>query len=66
MIAAFALAASMAAQADAARLLRRRECRHHGVSDSFDNSGVDIDDSDTGFKIYGGYSFNDNFAVELS
>ena len=32
--------------------------------DSFD--GVDFDDSDTGFKVFGGYSFNPYFAVEAS
>jgi OmpA-OmpF porin, OOP family len=32
--------------------------------DGFD--GNDVDDSDTGFKIFGGYSFNQNFAVEVS
>jgi OOP family OmpA-OmpF porin len=30
--------------------------------DEFDGSG--IDDSDTGFKIFGGYNFNENFAIE--
>jgi OmpA-OmpF porin, OOP family len=34
--------------------------------DGFDDAGIDVDDSDTGFKIFGGYSFNNNFAVELS
>lgn len=31
-----------------------------------DTSGiaVNVDDSDTGFKLYGGYKFNDNFALE--
>jgi OmpA-OmpF porin, OOP family len=32
--------------------------------DGFDGAGVD--DSDTGLKIFGGYSFNENFAVEVS
>jgi OmpA-OmpF porin, OOP family len=27
---------------------------------------VDFDESDTAFKIFGGYSFNENFAVELT
>ena len=27
-------------------------------------TGINVDDSDTGFKIYGGYKFNPNFAVE--
>jgi OOP family OmpA-OmpF porin len=31
--------------------------------DAFDGTG--IDDSDTGFKIFGGYDFNQNFAVEV-
>ncbi len=32
--------------------------------EGFDRANVD--DSDTGFKVFGGYSFNSNFAVELS
>ena len=32
--------------------------------DDFDGSG--IDDSDTGFKVFGGYNFNENFGVEVS
>lgn len=32
--------------------------------DGFD--GIDFDDSDTGFKVFGGYNFNQNFAVEVS
>jgi len=32
--------------------------------DAFDGTG--IDDSDTGFKIFGGYDFNQYFAVEVS
>ena len=67
-LAAFALTAAMAAQADV------RPGFYAGGSvgttklgdDGFDGFGVDVDDSDTGFKIFGGYSFNDNFAVELS
>jgi OOP family OmpA-OmpF porin len=35
-----------------------------GVGDLGDVDGVD--DSDTGFKVFGGYNFNQNFAVELS
>ena len=31
--------------------------------DEFDGTG--IDDSDTGFKVFGGYDFNENFAVEV-
>jgi OmpA-OmpF porin, OOP family len=66
--AAFALTAAMTAQADV------RPGFYAGASvgttklsdDSFDGSGADIDDTDTGFKIYGGYSFNDNFAIEAS
>ena len=34
--------------------------------DGFDDAGIDVDDSDTGIKIFGGYSFNNNFAIELS
>jgi OOP family OmpA-OmpF porin len=32
--------------------------------DGFD--GIDFDDNDTGFKVFGGYNFNQNFAVELT
>jgi OmpA-OmpF porin, OOP family len=32
--------------------------------DAFDGTG--IDDSDTGFKVFGGYDFNQNFGVEVS
>jgi OmpA-OmpF porin, OOP family len=32
--------------------------------DAFDGTG--IDDSDTGFKIFGGYDFNQNFGIEAS
>jgi OmpA-OmpF porin, OOP family len=32
--------------------------------DEFDGTG--IDDSDTGFKIFGGYDFNQNFGIEAS
>jgi OmpA-OmpF porin, OOP family len=32
--------------------------------DGFDGTG--IDDSDTGFKVFGGYDFNQNFGVEVS
>lgn len=66
--AAFALTAAMAAQAD------MQPGFYAGASvgttkisdDGFDSIGVDVDDSDTGFKIFGGYSFNENFAVEVS
>ena len=32
--------------------------------DEFDGSG--IDDSDTGFKVFGGYNFNENFGIEAA
>jgi OOP family OmpA-OmpF porin len=34
--------------------------------DGFDDAGIDFDDSDIGFKVFGGYSFNQNFAIEAS
>ncbi len=34
------------------------------AEDSIDE--FNADDSDTGFKVFGGYSFNENFAVEAS
>jgi outer membrane protein with beta-barrel domain len=66
VIAAFALAASMAAQADT------QPGFYAGAglgttkigADELDNTG--FDDSDTGFKIFGGYDFNQNFGVEVS
>ena len=66
--AALALTAAMAAQADV------QPGFYAGASigttklsdDGFDSVGIDADDSDTGFKLFGGYSFNNNFAVELS
>jgi OmpA-OmpF porin, OOP family len=66
--AALALTAAMAAQADV------QPGFYAGASigttkltdDGLESSAFDVDDSDTGFKIFGGYSFNNNFAVELS
>src|SRR5689334_10895970 len=66
--AALALTAAMAAQADV------KPGFYAGASigttklsdDSFENSGIDVDDSGTGFKLFGGYAFNKNLAVELS
>lgn len=34
--------------------------------DELDNLGLDTDDSDTGYKLFAGYQFNPNFAVEAS
>nr|WP_320136265.1 outer membrane beta-barrel protein [uncultured Amphritea sp.] len=40
----------------------------HSTSDALDElddvSGVSVDDSDTGYKVFGGYNINANFAVE--
>jgi len=66
--AALALSAAMAAQADV------KPGFYAGASigttklsdDSFENSGIALDDNDTGFKLFGGYAFNNNLAVELS
>jgi OmpA-OmpF porin, OOP family len=68
-LAAFALTAALAAQS-----AEVQPGFYAGASlgttkindDGFDAAGIDVDDSDTGFKIFGGYSFNKNFAVELS
>ncbi|TDR51139.1 OOP family OmpA-OmpF porin [Halomonas ventosae] len=34
--------------------------------DELDNLGLDTDDSDTGYKLFAGYQFNPNFAVEAN
>jgi OOP family OmpA-OmpF porin len=36
------------------------------VESSVEVSDADFDSSDTSFKIFGGYAFNQNFAVELA
>ena len=65
-LAALALTASMAARAD----VQPGFYMGAGVGstkindDGFD--GIDFDDGDTGFKIFGGYTFNQNFAIEAS
>jgi len=66
VIATLALAGSMAAQADTQPgFYVGAGIGTTKVSDnSFDGTG--IDDSDTGFKIFGGYDFNPNIAVEVS
>jgi OOP family OmpA-OmpF porin len=68
VFAALALTAAMAAQADV------QPGFYVGAGfgstkiddDGFDDAGIDFDDSDTGFKVFGGYSFNQNFAIEAS
>jgi OOP family OmpA-OmpF porin len=64
--AAFALTGALAAQADTQPgFYVGAGVGTTKVSDnSFDGTG--IDDSDTGFKIFGGYDFNQNIAVEVS
>jgi OmpA-OmpF porin, OOP family len=64
-LAALALTASMAARAEV------QPGFYAGAGfgttkindDGFDNN---VDDSDTGFKVFGGYSFNQNFAIEAT
>ena len=65
-LAALALTASMAARADVQPgfYLGAGFGTTKLNDDSFD--GVDLDDSDTGFKVFGGYSFNQYFAVEAT
>ena len=66
--AALALTAAMAAQADV------QPGFYAGASigttkltdDGLESSAFEADDSDTGFKIFGGYSFNRNLAIEVS
>ena len=63
VFAAFALAASVAAQADT------QPGFYAGVGLGTTTVGDDIsgvDDSDTGFKIFGGYNFTQNWAAEVS
>ena len=66
VIAALALAASMAAQADT----QPGFYAGAGIGttkvgdDDFDEAGIDT--TDTGFKIFGGYTFNENWGVEVS
>lgn len=66
VFAALALTAAMAAQADvqpgfyAGAGFGTTKIDDDGLDD------VDFDDSDTGFKIFGGYSFNQNFAIEAT
>jgi OOP family OmpA-OmpF porin len=64
--AAFALSAALAAQADTQPgfYVGAGVGTTKVSDDAFDGSG--IDDSDTGFKLFGGYDFNQNFAVEVS
>jgi len=66
--AALALTTAMAAQADVPPgFYAGASIGTTKLSDSgFESVAIDADDSDTGLKIFGGYSFNDNFAVELS
>lgn len=66
VFAALALTGSLAAQADTQPgFYAGAGLGTTKVSDdSFDGTG--IDDSDTGFKVFGGYDFNKNFAVEIS
>jgi OOP family OmpA-OmpF porin len=65
-LAALALTASMAARADVQPGFYMGA--GFGTTKLDDNSfdGVDFDDSDTGFKLFGGYSFNQYFAVEAT
>lgn len=66
--AALGLTAAMAAQADV------QPGFYAGASlgttkiddDGFDDIDFDFDDSDVGFKVFGGYSISQNFAVEVS
>lgn len=66
ILAALALTAAMAAQADV------QPGFYVGAgfgSSKIDDDGfddIDFDDSDTGFKVFGGYSFNQNFAIEAT
>ena len=66
VFAALAVAASMAAQADT----QPGFYAGAGIGttkvgdDDFDDAGIDT--SDTGFKVFGGYTFNQNWGIEVS
>ena len=66
VFAALALTAAMAAQADV------QPGFYAGAgfgSTKIDDDGfddIDFDDSDVGFKLFGGYSFNQDFAIEAT
>jgi OmpA-OmpF porin, OOP family len=63
--AAFALTAALAARADVQPGFYAGASVGSTTIDD-DGFGSAIDDSDTGFKLFGGYTFNDNFAIEAS
>lgn len=65
-LAALALTASMAARADVQPgFYMGAGVGSTKISDDGFND-INYDDSDTGFKVFGGYSVNQNFAIEAS
>jgi OmpA-OmpF porin, OOP family len=67
VFAALALTAAMAAQADVQPgFYMGAGFGSTKIDDDQAFDGVNFDDSDTGFKVFGGYSFNPNFAIEAS
>lgn len=64
--AALALTAAMAAHADVQPGFYMGAGAGATKLDDDSFGDIDLDDSDTGFKVFGGYSFNQNFAVEAS
>jgi OOP family OmpA-OmpF porin len=65
-LAALALTASMAARADVQPGFYMGAGFGSTKIDDDGFDGIDFDDSDTGFKVFGGYTFNQYFAVEAT
>ena len=65
-VAALGLMGAMAAQADTQPGFYAGAGIGSTTVGDDDLDGTGFDDSDTGFKVFGGYSFNENFGVEVS
>jgi OOP family OmpA-OmpF porin len=65
-VAALGLMGAMAAQADTQPGFYAGAGIGSTTVGDDDLDGTGFDDSDTGFKVFGGYTFNQNFGVEVS
>ena len=65
-VAALGLMGTMAAQADTQPGFYAGAGIGSSTVGADELDGTGFDDSDTGFKIFGGYTFNENFGVEVS